>query len=224
MIADTRCPLVIVGAGGFGRETAEAVRALNSIDGSWHLVGYLDDDATRHGTVIDGLPVLGGIAELEDMPDFSVVVTTGRPDNYMSRPQIVRNLAISIERYATIIHPAASVSSTSCVGAGSVVLAHAVLTAGVSVGAHVAVMPHVTLTHEDIVEDFATLASGVHLGGGVRVCQGAYLGAGALIRESCTVGRCSLVGMGAVVLRDVPACEVWVGVPARYSRGVEFPS
>ncbi len=97
-------------------------------------------------------------------------------------------------------------------------LAYVVLTSGVRVGAHVAIMPHVTLTHDDIVEDFATLASGVCLGGGVRIGQCAYIGAGALIREGRTVGACALVGMGAVVTADVPAREVWAGVPARRLR------
>lgn len=211
--------LVIIGAGGFGRETAEAVRTLNACGTTaWKLRGFLDDDPARHGSLVDGLPVVGGTAELASMPEVSVVVCTGRPDNYVSRPRIVRALGLAPERYATIIHPSATVSSTSRVGPGTVLLAHAALTAAVAVGSHVAVMPHVTLTHDDVVEDFATLASGVCLGGGVRIGTGAYIGAGALIREDRRVGAYALVGMGAVVTSDVPAREVWAGVPAKYLR------
>jgi acetyltransferase-like isoleucine patch superfamily enzyme len=101
-----------------------------------------------------------------------------------------------------------------------VLLAQSVLTAGVLVGAHVAVMPRVVLTHDDEVEDFATLASGVVLGGGVRVGRGAYVGAGAVVREQVTIGAGSLIGMGSVVLRDVPPGEVWVGNPARRLRSL----
>jgi sugar O-acyltransferase (sialic acid O-acetyltransferase NeuD family) len=210
--------LVIIGAGGFGREAAEAVRALNHSGAAWRLVGYLDDNPAWSGTLMDGLPVLGTTTELEHLPNASVLVCTGRPDNYVSRPRIVQALGLPPERYATIIHPTASVSSSSQVGHGSVLLAHTVLTAAVSVGSHIAVMPHVTLTHDDVIEDYATLASGVRLGGGVRIGRGAYLGAGALVREHCTVGACALVGMGAVVTGDIPAREIWAGVPARYLR------
>jgi sugar O-acyltransferase (sialic acid O-acetyltransferase NeuD family) len=213
-------PLVVVGAGGFGRETVEAVRALNAAGEGWQITGYLDDDPRRHGTTIDGVLVLGGTAELSTMPDVSVVVCTGRPDNYRSRPRIVDRLSLPAERYATIIHPSASVSGTSRVGSGSVLLAYSVLTAAVTVGSHVAIMPHVTLTHNDIVGDFATLASGVCLGGGVRVGRCAYVGAGALVREQRSIGCRALVGMGAIVTRDVPDDEVWTGVPARYLRHV----
>jgi sugar O-acyltransferase (sialic acid O-acetyltransferase NeuD family) len=210
--------LVVVGAGGFGRETVEAVRALIGVGGRWRLAGYLDDDPARHGTMIDRVPVLGGVDELGGMPDVSVVVCTGRPDNYVSRPRIVEVLGLPPERYATIIHPSASVSTTSHVGPGTVLLAHAVLTAAVAVGSHVAIMPHVTLTHDDVVGDFATLASAVCLGGNVHVGRGAYIGAGALVREDRSIGSGALVGMGAVVTRDIPPHEVWAGVPARYIR------
>src|SRR5689334_7442632 len=215
MTDTTERDLVIVGAGGFGRETAEAVRALNTVSAHWRLLGYLDDDPARHGTVVDGLPVLGGTEELGGMPGASVVVCTGRPGNYLSRPRIVEALGLPPERYATIIHPSASVSGTSRVGPGTVVLAGTVLTAAVTVGSHVAVMPHVTLTHDDIISDFATTASGVCLGGGVHVGRCVYLGAGALVREHRSIGPCSLVGMGAVVTRDIPPHEIWAGVPAR---------
>jgi sugar O-acyltransferase (sialic acid O-acetyltransferase NeuD family) len=191
---------------------------LNVVGARWRIAGYLDDDPARHGAVVDGVRVLGGTGEISSMPDVFVVISTGRPDNYASRPRIAERLGLPPERYATIVHPSASVSSTSRVGSGTVLLAHAVLTAAVMVGSHVAIMPHVVLTHDDVIGDFATLASGARLGGGVHVGRGAYIGAGALVREQRSIGCGALVGMGAVVTRDVPAHEVWAGVPARYIR------
>ena len=215
--------LVLVGSGGFGRETAEAVRALMAGGVPWRLLGFIDDNPARLGEVIDGTPVLGGREELKRLPDVRVVVCTGRPGNYVSRLRIVSELALPSERYATIIHPSTIVSSSSSVGPGTVLLACTVLTAAVRIGAHVAVMPHVTLTHDDVVEDFATLASRSALGGGARISRCAYIGAGAIIGEQRTVGELALVGMGAVVTKDVPAREVWAGVPARRMRVAVIP-
>lgn len=214
--------LVVIGAGGFGRETVDAVRAMNSAGASWRLLGYLDDDPSLAGKRLNNATVLGGLVELKNLPNASVVVCTGRPENYTSRPKIINALGLPADRYATVVHPTAAVSASSRIGSGSVLLAYTVLTADVEIGSHVAVMPHVTLTHDDIVEDFATLASGVCLGGGVHIGRCAYVGAGALIRENRRVGACAMVGLGAVVINDVPTGEVWTGIPARYLRNTDI--
>jgi len=207
--------LVIVGAGGFARETAAAAAA------DWRVLGFVDDDPALHGTSRSGLPILGGVDSVVDMPDAAVVVCVGNPRNYTARQRIVARLGLPAERYATIVHPAAVVGSGCVVGPGSVLLAGTVLTADVTVGSHVAVMPQAVLTHDDRVGDYATVASGVRLGGGAVLEEGAYVGAGALVREGVTVGAWSLVGMGSVVLSDVPPGEVWVGGPARFLRSTK---
>ncbi|MCX4885528.1 acetyltransferase [Streptomyces sp. NBC_00847] len=212
--------LVIVGAGGFARETAQAAADA----GEYKVLGHLDDNPALHGTEVDGVPVLGGCDLVHDLPEARVVICVGNPGDYASRARLVRRLALPADRWATVVHPTASVSATSEVGPGSVLLAYCVLTAAVRVGAHVAVMPHVVLTHDDMVEDYATLASGVRLGGGARLERGAYAGSGALVREGTTIGAWSLVGMGSAVLGDVPPGEVWVGSPARRLRAAPAPA
>lgn len=209
--------LVIVGAGGLARETAQAVLACT--DGHWNLLGHLDDNPALHGAKVDGVPVLGGCDLVHQLPASTLaVVCVGSPGDYASRTRLVRRLALPAARYATVVHPTAVVSASSVLGPGTVVLAQTVLTASVRVGAHVAVMPQVVLTHDDVLADFATVASGVRLGGNVRIGRGAYLGAGALVREGTTVGAWSQLGIGSLALGDVPPGEVWVGSPARRLR------
>jgi sugar O-acyltransferase (sialic acid O-acetyltransferase NeuD family) len=216
-------PLLVVGAGGFARETAEAVRALNADRPTWELLGFLDDDPGLLGREIAGGRVLGPCEAVDRFPDASTVICVGNPSEYTARSRIVRRLDLDPGRWATIVHPGAALASETEIGPGTVVLAGVVATAAVALGAHVAVMPGATLTHDDVVGDFATLGSGVRLGGGVRIDEGAYLGAGALVRERVRIGRWALVGMGAVVLSDVPEGEVWAGVPARRLRSGSVP-
>ncbi|MEU6212295.1 acetyltransferase [Streptomyces sp. NPDC090085] len=216
--------LLIVGAGGFARETAQAVRDVAAADTAagrpprWRLAGHLDDDPALLGRDVDGVAVLGGCDLVHELPAARVVVCVGSPRDYAVRARLVRRLGLPGHRWATVVHPTAAVSASSVLGPGSVLLAHCALTAGVRVGSHVAVMPQVVLTHEDEIGSFATLASGVRLGGGVRVGTGAYVGAGALVREYARIGAWSLTGMGSTVLADVPAGEVWAGSPARLLR------
>jgi sugar O-acyltransferase (sialic acid O-acetyltransferase NeuD family) len=209
--------LVIVGAGGFARETASAALA-----GGRRVLGFVDDNPDLHGSVRSGLPILGPVDHVVGL-DADVVVCVGNPRNYTVRQRIVERLGLPAGRYATVLHPSVSIGTGSSVGEGTVLLAGTVLTADVTVGAHVAVMPQVVLTHDDLVGSYATVASGVRLGGGAILGTGAYVGSGALIREGVTVGEWSLVGMGSVVLRDVPPGQVWAGSPARFLRNATVP-
>lgn len=216
--------LLIVGAGGFARETAAAVAAVNAVTPTWRLRGFLDDDPALHGTRRVDVPVIGGTDLVAELTDAAVVVCVGNPRNYRSRQRLVDRFGLAQQRYATIVHPSARIGVGCTVGPGSVLLAGVDLTADVAVGAHVAVMPQVVLTHDNLIGPYATIASGVRLGGGVRLGDGVYVGAGALLRDGVTVGAWSQVGMGAVVLRDVPAGEVWVGAPARFLRPAGRPA
>lgn len=203
--------LLIIGSGGFGREAARAARD-GGFDGE--LLGFLDDNPALAGRSVGGIPVIGPLAAVSDFPEAGVVVATGRPDNYTSRHAIVQRLRLPPERYARIVHPQAGLAADTEVGPGSVVLAGAVATTGVSIGAHVAVMPQVVLTHECSVADFATLASAAGLAGGVSVGPGAYLGAGTTVREGRRIGALAMTGMASLVLADVPARRLWFGSPA----------
>ena len=206
--------LVIVGAGGLGREALAAVRAAGGGDPA----GFVDDGPGLAGTTVDGVPVLGGIDLLAGGgagDGAHALVCTGRPGATTSRVTISERLAAGGIPFATVVHPTASLAPGTVIGAGSLLLAQVVTTAPIAVGDHVVVMPQCVFTHDDVIGDYTTFGAGVRLAGGVVVERGAYVGSGALVREHRTVGAGALVGMGAVVTRDVPAGEVWAGSPAR---------
>jgi sugar O-acyltransferase (sialic acid O-acetyltransferase NeuD family) len=207
-------PLLLVGSGGFARESAAAAR----LRPDWIVLGFCDDDPARHGTVVDGLPVLGPAELVHEHPDAAVLLCVGSPRRPASRAALADRLELPAERYATLVHMAASVAPGVELGAGTILLAGVVVTSPQQVGVHVMVMPLTVLTHDDAVGDFVTLATRVALGGSVTVGRAAYLGAGSVVREDLTIGAGALVGMGSVVLHDVPPGEVWVGNPARRLR------
>jgi len=201
-------PVLLIAAGGLAREVASALP-----DGT--VLGFLDDDPAKAGAEVAGLPVLGPLAAVSDHPDARLVVCAGKGPARRALVSRLAALGLGDDRYATVVDASVRVPAGCAVGAGSILLAGTVLTAQVTVGRHVVCMPHVTLTHDDVVEDFATLAAGVTLGGGVRIGEAAYLGMNASVRENCAVGHDAVLGMGATLVRDQPDGSVWAGTPAR---------
>lgn len=205
--------LVLVAAGGLAREALSAVRS-GAAPGH-EVAGYLDDDLGKAGTTIDGVPVLGTLDDVTDHPGADLVICAGRGAARRDIAARFAKLGVDDTRYASIVHPATPVPAGCEVGAGSILLAGVVLTAAVTIGRHVVCMPHVTLTHDDVVADYATLAAGVALGGGVIVGEAAYLGMSSSVREHRRVGDDAVLGMGAALVEDQPARTTWAGVPAR---------
>lgn len=203
--------LVLVAASGLAREVLAVLRT----HPGYECIGFLDDGLARPGAVVDGLPVLGTIDDVGGWPQAQLLVCAGRG---VVRRSIVSRLTaagVGPQRYATVVHPKVEVPDGCRIGRGSIVLAGVVLTAAVEIGEHVVVMPNVTLTHDCVLEDDATVCAGVALGGEVRVGPGAYLGMSSSVRERRRVGARATLGMGSVLLTDLPDDQVWAGVPAR---------
>ena len=204
-------PLLLVAAGGLAREAAAAARAAGQ-----RVVGCLDDDPSRRGTNAGpDLRVLATVDEVGAFSEARVVICAGRGRTRRTLAERLSEHGVGDERLGTIVHPSVHLPLDSRIGAGSILLAGVVLTAAVSLGNHVVCMPNVVLTHDCRVDDYGTVCAGVALGGGVTIGSAAYLGMAASVREGCRVGADAVVGMGAVVLTDVPEGEVWAGVPAR---------
>jgi len=208
-------PLLLIGAGGFARETVELVRAVNREAPTWDLLGMLDDDPGKHGTYVHGVPILGPCTVARKRGDARLAACVASPEDPLRRLRLVARLELPPERYATLLHPRATIADSASVGPGSVLHANTVLTADVRLGAHVAAMPSVVLTHDDVVGDGVTFGAGALVSGGVTIESGAYIGAGALLRERLAVGSGATVGMGSVVAGSVTKREIWHGSPAR---------
>jgi sugar O-acyltransferase (sialic acid O-acetyltransferase NeuD family) len=198
--------LLLVGASGLAREVLST--------GITGVVGILDDNVDLTDAEVAGVPVLGPVASAARRAE-QLLVCVGPSEG---RRNIVRRLAglgVTPDRYETYVARSARIGATSEVGAGSILLDGVVVTADATLGSHVVVMPNCTITHDDVVDDFATLAAGVALGGSVRIRRAAYIGMNASVRQGLTVGKSATIGMGAVVLSDVPEGQTWAGVPAR---------
>ncbi|MBT8401338.1 MAG: acetyltransferase [Rhodothermia bacterium] len=214
-------PLVIIGAGGFGAETAALVEDINRDSPTWSLSGFLDDDSSCHGSRILGYPVLGSTDWLTDRPDHSYVVAIGDP--HVRQDVCLRTSAATQNRAATLVHPGASIHESSTIAPGSIVCRGAVLTVRVRAQEHLIVNLNCTIGHDAILGRFTTLHPAVNISGASRTGDCVEVGTGAVLLPGVSVGSGSIIGAGAVVTRCIPPESLAKGVPAKVARELSKP-
>jgi sugar O-acyltransferase (sialic acid O-acetyltransferase NeuD family) len=210
--------LIIIGAGGDGRNLAEAI---DRMGGKWDLLGFLDDDPKKQGLKINGVPVLGKTTDVQKYGNCYFVVLVGSPADYSTKKRLVMKLGLSSERYGTFIYPGAIVSKFSSIGSGSVILPGVVIMANANIGKHVFIASNCNIGHDTEIRDYVTIAPLAGIPGNVKIEEGCYIGMGSTVRNYVTIGKCSMVGMGSVVLSDVPPYHMVVGNPARVLRTID---
>ena len=206
--------LIIFGASGFGREVAWLVERINKVAPTWNLLGFMDDNEAIHGTEINGYRVLGGTAAVADYPDAYFVCAVGASK---VREKIIGNLKMINPniRFGIVIDPSVEMSDLVTVGEGTIICAHTIITVNISIGSHVIINLDCTIGHDAILHDFVTLYPSVNVSGMTNIGHCSELGTGMQIIQGKIVGDYSIVGAGAVVVKDIPPKCTAVGSPAK---------
>lgn len=209
--------VIVIGAGGHGREVAEALQTAARESNGVPLLGFVDDSPALHNKHVNGLPVLGGWDWLEKLDNSEIVVVcaVGSPE---ARRALVRRAEERSLRFHQAISPAAYVSPTAEIAAGAMILPHAVISSNCYIGPHAIVNSGATVSHDSRVESYGTINPGAHLAGNVSIGEGCFIGVGASLLNGVSIGNWSVIGGGATVIDDLPARVTAVGVPARIVR------
>lgn len=213
-------PIIILGTGGNCIDILDTLLDINDAHAHpvYHCLGFLDDDPNKHGTLIAGVPVLGALDAARDYPDVFLVNGIGSPHNFWKKADIIAKTGAPPDRFETIIHPSASVSRMARLGRGVVVFQQVAITSGVQIGDHVIILPQAVVSHDDVIGAYTSITGGVSISGNVEVGALCYLGTNCAVRGGVRIGARSLIGMGSMVLDDVPENSVMVGAPARFLR------
>jgi len=197
--------LIILGAGVHAQEMVEIVERVNRARATWRPLGYVASEEKHLGQTLNGLPVLGAREVIGAHPQADLV-----PDNSWPRTEPVPR-----QRLVSLVDPSAFVSRTAQIGAGCVIYPGCYVGLNARIGDYCFCLSGSVVNHDVVIGDNVVLASLVSLAGYVQVEADCYLGQACTVRQHLRIGRGSLIGMGAVVVRDVPARSVMAGNPAR---------
>lgn len=206
--------LVIVGAGGFGREVAWLIERLNDADPQWNVLGWIDDTPAKQHSTIAGYPVLGGVDVVTKFADASLVCAIGSADARRTTIARIEEQAVDAPVYATLIDPSVLMSRRVEIGSGSIICAGTVITVDVTIGCHVIVNLDCTIGHDAVLDDYVTLYPSVNVSGNTRLGERVEMGTGSRTIQGRTVGHGTILGAGSTVVRDLPPNCTAVGSPA----------
>ena len=197
--------LIICSVGCHAMEMAEIVERINRVSPAWNLLGFFSekDRYEKHrGLTLNGCRVLGTIGDLEKHPNAALAIGNEFKDPF------------PMERAATIIDPTAFASRSAKIGKACVIYPGCFIGCNAVLGNRVFSLSGSVINHDDVLEDGVCLCSNVTLAGGVHAEAGVYLGQACAVRQHLRLGKDSFVGMGAVVVTDVPPNAVMAGNPA----------
>ena len=203
--------LLIVGAGGSGREIAWLARDVHGL--SLELTFAVERQFYRE-RLIDGTRVV----PLDEVPAniTHYVVAVGDPN---LRKRLASVCEAAGLKPATLVHPGVLTSERVTIGLGSLICAGTILTTNIRIGCHVHINLACTISHDAIIGDFVTISPGVHVSGNVHVEDGVFIGTGASTINGSgdhplVIGKNSIVAAGACVTRNVESNVLVAGVPA----------
>lgn len=205
--------LIIVGAGGFGREVLQWARDVRLDQPPWQIKGFLDDASSRlQAKLASGCPVLGPLDDYAITPDDFFVCGIGSP---RLKKTCVERLQARGGRFVSLIHPAAVVGKSVRLGEGCVICPNAVLTADIELGAFVMVNCCSTVGHDARIGNWTTLSAHCDATGGVELGEGVFMGSHASVIPGIKIGDWAVIGAGSTAFWNVPASVTVVGVPAQ---------
>jgi len=205
--------IIIVGAGGLGREVQWLIERINAVEETWNILGYVDDGVSP-GTVVDGYKVIGNTDSLQEM-DNSINIVCAIGSSKVRKKVINKIRDIGSFEFPNLIDPSVVISNRVSMGVGNVICAGTTVTVNVNLTDYVIVNPGCTIGHDIVMDEFVTIYPGANIAGNVHLCGCVEIGTGSQVIQGKTIGSNSIIGAGTVVVRDIPSNCTAVGVPAK---------
>ena len=208
--------IVIIGAGGLGKEVAWLIENINDQTPIWNILGFLEDEKHNEnwGKVINGFPVLGGNSWLEDFEKEIYVICA------IGKGSVRKSAFEKVSKYpnvklATLIDPTVRIDKTVNIGLGSIICRNCTLTVNTNIGEGVLMNTGASVGHDSKVEAYCTFLTNSIAAGHTSFGECCDIGSGAFILQGKTIVANTTIAPLTTVLKDLTEPGTYSGNPAR---------
>lgn len=192
--------IVIIGAGGIGREVAWIIEEINEVNPTWNIIGFVDDNSEMWDKELNGYRVLGGLEalnKLEVKPEVVVAIA-----NCGIKKSIVEKLNGKFE-FATVVYPTVSISRFIEIGQGAIIYPGVILTVNTKISNHVIISGNCGIGHDTVIGDYSSVLWGSSFSGYDVVGEECFIGVGTKVAQGVRIADSRRVSTRSIVTEDI---------------------
>lgn len=192
--------ILIIGAGGIGREVAWIIEEINEVNPTWNILGFVDENSEIWEKELNGYKVLGGLDildKLESKPEVIVAIA-----NCGVKKDIVARLNNKFN-FATIIYPNVKISKYIEIGQGTIIYPGVILTVNTSIGNHVIISGNCGIGHDTVIDDYSSVLWGSNFSGFDTVGEECFIGVGTKVTQGVKIGNGRRISTGGIIMKDI---------------------
>ena len=208
--------LLIVGAGGFGREVLCWALDCEAMQNEWRVAGFLDEDPSALEGYPCTYPIIGTPSNYMPSEGDVFICAIGDPKTKL---RVCGDLQSRGAMFINLVHPSAIISRNNKIGTGCIFCPRSVITTNVTLGDFVFLNASSGIGHDAVIGKGVTLSAYCDVTGNTVLGEGVFLGSHVVILPGAKVGDYAIVGAGSVVLKTVKPGVTVMGVPAKQVSG-----
>ena len=207
---NTHRNLLIVGAGGFGREVLGYIEDDNPL---FNIKGFLDSRANILDSTPRSVGIVGDPLTYQPQPDDVFMAALGDPQlrfKYTTSLRDVHNVD-----FATVVHPRANISRHTQLRRGCIVAPHVGISVDCQIGEFTCIQEYTVIGHDAQIGSWCQINSHCTIAGGARIGNFVTIHPNSVVTSQAVIGDGAVVGAGSVVIGRIPAGITVLGNPAR---------
>ena len=202
--------LLIIGAGGHGKVIADIALQMKK----WDEIAFLDDNEDLK--TVMGLKVLGKLSEVSKfIKEWDLFAAIGHNAH---REKLINQFEALGATLPILIHPNAVIGEQVQIGIGTSVMAGVIINCCTEIGKGCIINTGAKIDHDNIIRDYVHISPGAQLAGTVTINKGCWVGIGSIIINNINIIDHSILGAGAVVVKDIIKPGTYIGIPAKMKK------